>query len=41
MDHIDGNPLNNSIANLRDVSKSVNLQNRRRAKRKHVRISWG
>lgn len=29
IDHIDGNPNNNSIANLRDVSRSVNQQNRK------------
>jgi hypothetical protein len=29
IDHIDGNPLNNAWINLRDVSRSVNLQNRR------------
>ena len=31
IDHIDGNPGNNRIANLRDVSQSVNQQNQRRA----------
>lgn len=31
IDHVDGNPQNNAIANLRDVTRSVNLQNRRRA----------
>jgi len=31
VDHIDGNKSNNSIANLRDVSHSVNLQNQKRA----------
>jgi hypothetical protein len=31
IDHIDGNPANNAITNLRDVSRSVNLQNRREA----------
>ena len=29
IDHIDGNRLNNSLANLRHVSRSVNLQNQR------------
>lgn len=33
IDHIDGDPSNNRIANLRDVSKDINLQNQRRAKR--------
>lgn len=33
VDHKDGVPLNNSIANLRDVPHAVNQQNRRRADR--------
>jgi hypothetical protein len=32
IDHIDGNPSNNRIANLRDVTTSVNMQNQRRAR---------
>lgn len=31
IDHIDGNPLNNRIENLRDVSRAVNNQNQRKA----------
>ena len=31
IDHIDGNVSNNRISNLRDVSRSVNLQNQRKA----------
>lgn len=31
IDHIDGNPENNAIANLRDVTVSVNGQNQKRA----------
>lgn len=33
IDHIDGDPTNNRIENLRDVSSSVNGQNVRRSKR--------
>jgi hypothetical protein len=33
IDHIDGNKSNNSFNNLRDVSRSVNVQNQNRAKR--------
>lgn len=32
IDHIDGNRSNNRLANLRDVTHSVNMQNQRRAK---------
>lgn len=32
IDHIDGDRLNNRIANLRDVSRRVNLENQRRPK---------
>jgi hypothetical protein len=31
IDHINGNPGDNAIANLRDVSHRVNMQNRRRS----------
>ena len=31
IDHIDGNPSNNAISNLRDVNHAVNMQNQRRA----------
>lgn len=32
IDHIDGNPANNAIANLRCVNRSVNMENQRRAR---------
>ena len=32
IDHVDGDPSNNRLNNLRDVSKSVNQQNLKRAK---------
>lgn len=32
IDHIDGNPINNAIANLRCVNRSVNMENQRRAR---------
>jgi hypothetical protein len=32
IDHINGNPSDNRIANLRDVSNEVNAQNKRRAR---------
>lgn len=32
IDHIDGNPGNNALANIRDVSVAINSQNRRRAR---------
>jgi hypothetical protein len=31
IDHIDGDQFNNRFANLRDVTRTVNMQNRRRA----------
>jgi hypothetical protein len=33
IDHIDGNPLNNSISNLRDIPHAANMQNIRRSHR--------
>lgn len=38
IDHIDGNKSNNALANLRDVTATVNGQNQRRA---HTRSSHG
>ena len=44
VDHIDGDPSNNRISNLRDVTKSVNMQNRKTAKRTskcgYLGVSW-
>ena len=37
IDHIDGNPFNNSWENLRDVSPSANLENQRRHS---LGVSW-
>ena len=34
IDHIDGNPANNSWGNLRDVSRSVNLSNQKKRRPK-------
>jgi hypothetical protein len=31
IDHIDGNPANNKLSNLRDVTHCVNIQNRKSA----------
>lgn len=41
IDHIDGNKLNNSITNLRDVSMSVNMQNRYATKTKKSGLPYG
>lgn len=36
IDHIDGDPSNNKIENLRDVTRAVNMQNRHAPKRNSV-----
>lgn len=36
IDHINRDPADNRIANLRDVSRSVNMQNRKDSARRHV-----
>jgi hypothetical protein len=41
IDHIDGNKLNNSLSNLRDVSMSVNMQNRYATKTKKSGLPYG
>lgn len=44
IDHIDGNRANNALANLRDVSRNVNQQNRKNAKHNSTSgllgVSW-
>jgi len=41
IDHIDGNPDNNSIENLRDVPQYLNMRNQRgRGKSKYRGVSW-
>jgi hypothetical protein len=41
IDHIDQNPLNNSIKNLRDTSQSTNLRNQRKIKGYHFHKKTG
>jgi len=44
IDHIDGNPLNNRIKNLRDVSPLINQQNQHRVRKSNTSgypgVSW-
>lgn len=39
IDHIDGNPSNNRISNLRDVSPQKNAQNRVNTKKKYLGVT--
>ena len=41
IDHIDGNKLNNRLSNLRDVSMSVNMQNRYATRTKESGLPYG
>ena len=41
IDHMDGNKTNNAIANLRDVSMSINMQNRYAMRRKDSDLPMG
>ena len=41
IDHIDGNPSNNSLKNLRDVPVFINAQNRTRTKKKYLGVVVG
>lgn len=41
IDHIDGNKLNNALANLRDVSMSINMQNRYATRTKSSGLPYG
>lgn len=41
IDHLDGDKLNNKLSNLRDVSQSVNMQNRYFVKRKNSGLPYG